>query len=87
MTDHPAACRIPSTDEKIVRVLAGSVVLAGLALGYFGPAWGYLITVFAALNLIQSAFTGFCPPQIIYTRLIGDAKQPANAETGRDGNR
>ncbi|HHP7239574.1 YgaP family membrane protein [Longibacter sp.] len=84
MTDHPAACRIPSTDEKIVRILGGSVVLAGLALGYFGPAWGYLITVFAAVNLIQSAFTGFCPPQILHGWLTGDAKRPEYAETGRD---
>jgi len=59
-------CNIPSTNEKIVRVMAGLVSLLGLAIGYFGPSWGYLLVVFAAINVIQSAFTGFCPPEILY---------------------
>ena len=59
-------CNVPSTNDKIVRVMAGLVSLIGLAVGYFGPDWGYLLVVFAALNVIQSAFTGFCPPEIAY---------------------
>ncbi|PEN14321.1 sulfurtransferase [Longibacter salinarum] len=59
-------CNVPSTSEKIVRVLAGVVSLIGLAIGYFGPDWGYLLTVFASINVIQSAFTGFCPPDVLY---------------------
>lgn len=67
-SNTPAAsiCRVPSTPEKLVRVLAGSVSLVGLGLGFFVNPWGYLLTVFAGLNVIQSAFTGFCPPEIIY---------------------
>jgi hypothetical protein len=70
-TSSVQICRVPSTGEKIVRVLAGVVSLIGLAVGYFGPDWGYLITVFAALNVTQSAFTGFCPPEILYRWFSG----------------
>ncbi len=59
-------CRVPPPQEKLVRVLAGTVSLAGLGIGFFVSPWGYLLTVFAGLNVIQSAFTGFCPPEIIY---------------------
>jgi hypothetical protein len=64
-------CRVPSPQEKLVRVLAGTVSLAGLGLGFFVSPWGYLLTVFAGLNVIQSAFTGFCPPEILYRWLKG----------------
>jgi len=66
--DEPATgvCRVPSTEEKLVRVLAGVVSLTGLGLGFFVSPWWYLLTVFAGLNVIQSAFTGFCPPEIVY---------------------
>lgn len=70
-TDAPeestsGVCRVPSTQEKLVRVLAGTVSLTGLGLGFFVSPWWYLLTVFAGLNVIQSAFTGFCPPEIVY---------------------
>lgn len=51
--------------ERIVRGLAGTVVLGSLALAHWvHPNWIWL-TVFAGANLLQSAFTGFCPPEIL----------------------
>jgi hypothetical protein len=51
------------TTERRVRVLAGSLVAISVLLGYFvAPAW-LLLAAFVALNLIQSAFTGFCPAE------------------------
>lgn len=48
--------------ENLIRLLAGTVVLASVALTrYVHPNWVWL-TVFAGANLIQSVFTGFCPP-------------------------
>jgi hypothetical protein len=48
--------------ENFIRLLAGLVVLASVALTqYVDPNWVWL-TVFAGANLIQSVFTGFCPP-------------------------
>lgn len=59
-------CRVPTVEEKLVRILAGVVTLTGLGLGFFVNEWWYLLTVFAGLNVLQSAFTGFCPPEIVY---------------------
>ena len=44
-----------------VRVMAGTFVLASLALGWKVNPWWFLFTAFVGVNLIQSAFTGFCP--------------------------
>jgi hypothetical protein len=59
-------CRIPSTEERIVRALGGSVVLLSLGLGVFVNPWWFALTAFAGANLLQSAITGFCPPEIVY---------------------
>lgn len=57
------------TSERIVRGIAGTVILASLALShYVHPNWIWL-TVFAGANLLQSAFTGFCPPEIVLKKL------------------
>ena len=45
----------------IVRRVAGSFVLASLALGYWVSPWFFLFTAFVGLNLIQSSFTKRCP--------------------------
>ena len=65
-SDSLQVCRVPSFEERLVRVLAGVVSLTGLGLGVFVNEWWYLLTVFAGLNVLQSAFTGFCPPEILY---------------------
>lgn len=47
--------------DRIVLAFAGLVVLCSLLLGYyFSPYW-YWFTAFVGANLLQSAFTGFCP--------------------------
>ena len=51
--------------DRIVFAVAGSMVLAGLALGYFVNPYWLLLPAFVGLNLLQSAFTGFCPLAII----------------------
>lgn len=49
--------------ERRVRLLAGGMVGISLLLGYYvTPAW-LLLAAFVALNLMQSAFTGFCPAE------------------------
>ena len=59
-------CRVPSVEEKLVRVLAGVVTLTGLGLGVFVNEWWLLLSAFAGINVLQSAFTGVCPPEIVY---------------------
>ncbi|MCQ4332448.1 DUF2892 domain-containing protein [Natronomonas sp. F2-12] len=50
--------------DRFVRRFAGAVILAGFLLGWFVNEWFFLIDAFAGANLIQSTFTGICPPQI-----------------------
>jgi hypothetical protein len=49
------------TVERAVRLMGGAVVLLSLALAhYLSPNWLWL-TAFVGLNLLQSAFTNWCP--------------------------
>lgn len=56
------------TLNNAVRALAGTMVLISVALVYFVSPWFLLFTVFIGLNLIQSAFTGFCPPEFLFRK-------------------
>ena len=49
------------TLERYLRLIAGIVVLASLALAQWVSPYWYLLTVFAGLNLLQSGFTNWCP--------------------------
>jgi hypothetical protein len=55
-------------DQAVFR-FAGFVVLLGLLLGWLVSPYGYLLTAFAGLNMIQSSFTGFCPAAIVFKKL------------------
>jgi hypothetical protein len=55
--------------DRIVLAAAGSLILISLGLAQiFTPYW-LLFTAFVGLNLLQAAFTGFCPLAIILKRL------------------
>jgi hypothetical protein len=49
------------TTERLLRLIAGSFVLASLLMGYFHSPYWLLFTGFVELNLIQSAFSNWCP--------------------------
>ena len=51
--------------DRIVLAFAGTVVLLSVALAHWFSPWWLLLTAFVGLNLLQSAFTGFCPFAII----------------------
>jgi hypothetical protein len=55
--------------ENAIRILAGSIVLSSLALSQLLSPWWLLLTAFVGVNLIQSAFTGFCPAEIIFKKM------------------
>lgn len=57
------------TVDRWVFAFAGVVVLAGVALAHYVNPWWILLTVFAGLNMIQSAFTRFCPAAIVFKKL------------------
>jgi hypothetical protein len=64
-----------SLDHKI-RLIAGSFILASLAIGYWVTPWAYLFTAFVGVNLIQSAFTRWCLMEDIL-KGTGIHKEPA----------
>ena len=57
------------TVDKGVRVVAGCVLLISLALTHWVHPGFVWLSLFVGLNLIQSAFTGFCPAERLLKRL------------------
>jgi hypothetical protein len=54
------------TVNEALRALAGFMILLSLALGtWIHPYW-YLLTAFVGFNLLQSAFTRWCPAISIF---------------------
>lgn len=47
--------------DRFVFAFAGSVVLLGLVLSQLFSPWWLLLPAFVGLNMLQAAFTGFCP--------------------------
>lgn len=46
--------------ERIIRAIAGTFVVASLALGYFVSPYFFIFTAFVGLNLLQSSVTKWC---------------------------
>jgi hypothetical protein len=51
--------------DRFVLAFAGAMILASIALAHFVSPWWLLLTVFVGLNMLQAAFTRFCPLAII----------------------
>lgn len=56
--------------ENYIRVIAGSFVLITVFLGWLVSPYWYLFTAFVGINLLQSAFTGFCPMENILEKVF-----------------
>ncbi len=57
------------TLDRAVFVFAGLVILTSVLLAHFVSPWWILLAVFAGLNMIQAAFTGFCPAALVFKKL------------------
>ena len=62
------------TSWQLVRMFAGGFILLSLALGLPGSplyvsSWWLAFTAFVGVNLLQSAFTRWCPLEIILRKL------------------
>ena len=60
--------------QMMIRRIAGTFVLASLALGYWVSPYWYLFTAFVGINLLQSSFTRWCLMESILEKL-GVAEQ------------
>lgn len=68
------------TIDKAIMVMGGTMVMGSALLSiYHNPLWIWL-TVFVGFNMIQSSFTGFCPPAIIMKRM----GMKSEAETAKE---
>jgi hypothetical protein len=54
------------TVERALRMMAGVVILLSLALAYWFSHYWLLLATFVGLNLLQSAFTNWCPAMGIF---------------------
>ena len=62
------------TVERALRLMAGVVVLLSLALAHFVSFYWLWLTAFVGLNLLQSAFTNWCPAMAIFRAMgLNDA--------------
>ncbi|MCL1973170.1 MAG: DUF2892 domain-containing protein [Endomicrobia bacterium] len=57
------------TIENKIRAFAGTVILLSLALAYIHSHNWLWLTAFVGANLLQSAFTKFCPLEIILRKI------------------
>jgi len=57
------------TIDRVVMAFAGTMILTGLVFGHFVNPYWYWLPAFVGANLLQAAFTGFCPLAMILRRL------------------
>jgi hypothetical protein len=51
--------------DRFVFAVAGAMILVSLLLGHYVSPYWFWFTAFVGANLLQSAFTGFCPLALI----------------------
>jgi len=72
------------TIERGLRLMAGAFVLLSLALGYWVSPYWYWFTAFVGLNLLQSAFTNWCPAMWMLAKLgLKSSEDVARAQAAR----
>lgn len=54
--------------DRAVLAFAGAMILLSVALTLWVSPLFMWFTVFIGLNLLQSAFTGFCPAAMVFRR-------------------
>jgi hypothetical protein len=57
------------TVERGLRLMAGAMVLLSVALTVYVSHYWVWLTIFIGLNLLQSAFTNWCPAMAILRAL------------------
>ena len=49
------------TVDRYIRMIAGVLIVVSVALGHWVNPWWFAFTAFVGVNLLQSAFTNWCP--------------------------
>ena len=56
--------------DNMLHLIAGTFIVLSTFLGYYVSPYFYLFTAFVGLNLMQSAFSGWCP-MMTFLRWMG----------------
>lgn len=70
------------TIDNLLHLIAGSFVIISLVLGVYVSPYFFLFTGFVGLNLVQSAFTKWCP-MISFLRLAGFKEGPSEGHCAK----
>lgn len=62
---HKSILEVIMSIDRLVLAFAGSFILISLALSHYHSVYWLWFTAFVGANLLQSAFTGFCPLAMI----------------------
>ncbi len=62
--------------DRAVMAFAGVMMLLSVLLAVYVSPWWLLFTAFIGLNMLQAAFTGFCPVAMVFRKL---GLNPGNA--------
>ncbi len=71
------------TVERSFEAIVGVMVLVSVALTYFVHPWFVWMTVFIGFNVIQQAFTGFCPVAMVLRKAGLQTEQELGAALRR----
>jgi hypothetical protein len=55
--------------DRAVFAFAGTVLLVSLVLAWLVSPYWLLLSAFVGLNMLQAAFTGFCPAAMVFKKL------------------
>lgn len=55
--------------DRAVLAFAGVMTLLSVVLIYVISPWFLLFTAFIGINMLQAAFTGFCPAALMFKKL------------------
>ena len=69
------------TVDRIVFAVAGSLVLSSVLLGLTASPWFLAVAAFVGANMLQSAFTKFCPLAVILRRAGVSDSDPIPTQT------
>jgi hypothetical protein len=67
--DNQIQMEVTMSLDRSVLAFAGIMVLLSVVLTAFVSPLFVWLTVFVGLNLLQSAFTGFCPAAVVFRKL------------------
>lgn len=54
--------------DRLVFGMAGTFILVSVILALVWSPWWLAFTLFVGANMVQAAFTGFCPAAIVFAK-------------------